>query len=413
MFTEKTETMIRKPYKLGATTGTIKREKIVSRIEIDQVLKLLENQSVRVEEIRRMGKTMLVQKLEYRTQNEELGNKAVYFILQGVKGLDELTDNLLEQLLKYSSKPWLKTKFKSLKDFYKRVKPSEIDIKGMKFSTHEFAGRWKESLGAILKDIAERSNEKDEVFTLILDELPLMLWDWIKAGKAHDAMQLLDELRKLRYQFKEEGKIRYLICGSVGMNVVLSKLRDDHGYTGEPFNDFEIFSLGNMTRKDARFLCECLFLSGFEADVDKEKCMDLILEYSSRLPYFIHKIFSYLNLNCSSKLSRDNIELAIKDILENHQNSACEVFDQLTNRLSIYYPIREEKAMKILEMICQKDSVDEKELLNSTDIEKKELLETLEVLQKEQYLTRNIINERRHYSFKYKIIKRWWRINKV
>ena len=404
----------RKPYKLGSTTGTIDSEKIVSRHEINQVLKLLENQSVRVEEIRRMGKTMLVQKLEYRTQNEEIGNKAIYFMLQGVKGLDDLTDKLLDQLIKHSDKPWLKTSFRRIGKLYQSIIPKDkVEIGDVKFSLPEFKGRWKDTLEATLGDIADRSNERNEVFTLILDELPLMLWEWIQSGKAKNAIELLDHLRNLRFKFKEEGRIRYLICGSVGMNVVLSQLREKHNYTGEPFNDCEIFSLGNMSKEDASFLCECLALDDFELIDDKDACFDLILHESSQLPFFIHKAFSFLNLKCDSKISVENTKKAFKDILENSQNSAFEIFDQLTNRLKIYYPVREDKALDILEAICVAGKILESDLLNQLDIQKRELIEILELLQKEQYIVREIIEGERQYSFKYEIIKKWWRINKV
>lgn len=409
--------MSRIPYPINPATGPMDYEKIVERIEIEQLLLLLKGQSVRLEEIRRMGKTMLIQKLAYKTEKEELNHKAVYFMLQGTADVSNLTDVLLDELRKEEKYSKLKIAFNKVTKLYNKLRPTEnIDIFKVSFSLPEYKEFWKDALTACIEDIAERSYENNnEVFTIILDEFPVMLWDWIQNGKANEAIELLDFFRKLRYDLKEKGKIRFLICGSIGMNVVLHYLQQKHRYTGEPFNDFEIFSLGSMTKEDAVFLCECLCLSDFTVDENKKnELLQLILDKSEQLPYFITKIFSYIQINCQSIISVESIEEAYLDITENTSNSASEIFNQLSSRLQNYYPEIQKTAHNILNFICQQtDYISEDEILNKNEIEKIELNEILSILTKEQYFKRKMIDGKRNYTFKYKIIQQWWKTNKA
>lgn len=403
------------PYPIDPKTGPSDPSKIVNREEIDKLFNLLKNQSVRLEEIRRMGKTYLVQKLEYRTQNEDLNHKSIYFILQGVHDIHELTDELLKELRNQTKHKWLKLGFSKLLGFYHKLSDNKVELPYISFNLPEFKNTWKESLTAIIDDLSERERtNEEEVFTLILDEFPVMLWSWIENGKSADAIALLDHLRNLRYNLKEKGKIRFLICGSVGMNVVLEKLRIEYKYTGEPLNDFEALPLGNMTVEEANFLCECLFLSDFKIENDsKEICFQNILENSERLPYFINKIFSHIQLHQKSVLNLDTIKNAFDDIIQNKENSASEIFEQLESRLQIYYPEFAKSAMVVLDFISTtKELISEKKLLESINMEKNELQNILTTLLKDQYLRREIIDGERSFEFKYKIIRLWWKINK-
>jgi hypothetical protein len=404
------------PYPIDPKTGPSDPSKIVDREEVEKLLYLLKNQSVRLEEIRRMGKTYLVQKLEFRTQNEDLNHKSIYFILQGVHDIHELTDELLSELRKTTKHKWLKLGFNKILDVYHKISETKVELAHISFKIPEFKNTWKESLTAIIEDLSEREREnEEEVFTLILDEFPVMLWSWIVNGKATDAMALLDHLRLLRYNLKDKGKIRFLICGSIGMNVVLDKLRSDFQYTGEPLNDFEALPLGNMTEPEANFLCECLYLSGFQMKNElKEQSFRAILVYSERLPYFINKIFSHIQLHQKTVLSPETVKIAFDDIIQNKENSAAEIFDQLESRLAIYYPQIAKMGMQILDELSRKDElVSEEKLLETIPIEKKELQNILDKLLKDQYLRREIIDGQRCFEFKYKIIKLWWKINKA
>jgi len=401
------------PYPLQPTAGNIPADKIAGREnEIKNLFTLLQSQSVLIEEFRRMGKTLLLQKLEFKSKQDGLVNKAFYFNVQGIQDKTEITDELLYVLRNERNLSFLKTNWGRCKKMYNAVKPEIVNIADISFKLPEFKTKWKEAITACLEDIAERNSERGELVTLILDEFPMMLWNWVDNDKAADAMELLDLLRNIRQSLKENGNIRFVICGSIGMKVVLDRLREEFRYTGEPFNDTITFSLEPMAKEDAEFLCECLFLSGFTCNGDKAFFFARICQLTERLPFYINKIFLIVHLSYGSELSSDNIDKAFSDILT-HPNHA-DVFEQLHSRLTTYHGSKARNMQDILNFLSEKEwPASEIEIVDNINQEKETVLQGLERLIKEHYLQRTFINQKRHYTFKYQLFRKWWQLNKA
>jgi hypothetical protein len=403
-----------KPYKISPTSGTITDEKIVGReTEIAKMMLLLDAQSVVIEEMRRMGKTMFVKKLAYKCAGTN--NRALYFFLQGTKDLVELSDMFFAELRKEQSNGKLKIAFEGIRKLYNVLKPEEVDLEVVSFKLPEWKMKWKDALSTLLEDIANRNNENDEILTIILDEFPVMLWDWIQDGKANEAMEFLDVLRKQRQTLEAKGKVRFVICGSIGLQVVLKHLKQKHNYMGEPFNETETFSLEAMTYKDAIFLCECLYLSDFKIDKEENRTeyFENIIQLADRLPFYINKIFTVLQQSYDSILSENNIKNAFEELLTapNH----LKTFNHLYDRIKIYYPENEASIMlKLLTFIAKQDGiVSEHEMAKSMDIDPILINEALLVLVSEHYLKRSFGEDGRAYIFKYEIFKKWWKLNKA
>ena len=398
-------------YKLSPTQGTIPPGKTVGREkDLKRLEKTLEAQSVLIEEIRRTGKTLFLKKYAYVPHKNQ---KVIYFTLQGVKDVNELIDNLMTDLRKEQSFGKLKIAWNSVKNIYDKVKPESIDINTISFRLPEWKTKWKDALTACLKDISEREKEEDETLVLILDELPIMIWDWIQNDKAEQAKEFLDILRRNRQLLEETGKIRFVICGSVGMQVVLKKLKEDHSYTGEAFNDMASFSIGAMRQEEASFLSNCLFLDDFEKEKG-ENINDLIEQINKlaeRLPFYINILFTIIRNEFDDVLSHKNITDAYNMLLNVPQYN--KVLKQLEERITIYYSKHEAKAMKsILDYISkQGKKVSEDDLIKELSLEKSDLKQSLYILQLESYLTKEIKDETNYFYFKYKLVKKWWKIN--
>ncbi|MCU0470349.1 MAG: hypothetical protein MUF58_17295 [Arcicella sp.] len=402
------------PYKISPTSGTITDEKIVGReTEIAKMMLLLEAQSVVIEEMRRMGKTMFVRKLAYKCATTN--NRALYFFLQGTKDLVELSDMLFAELRKEQSHGKLKITFEGIRKFYNALKPEEVNLEGISFKLPEWKMKWKDALSTLLEDIANRNNENDEILTIILDEFPIMLWDWIQDGKANEAMEFLDVLRKQRQILEAKGKVRFVICGSIGLQVVLKHLKQKHNYMGEPFNETETFSLEAMSQEDAIFLCECLYLSDFKVDTQENKSQyfEKIISLADRLPFYINKIFTVLQQNFDSILTENNIQNAFQELLTapNH----LKTFNHLYDRIKIYYPENEANIMlKLLTYIAKQEGVvAETNIVQSIDFDPILINEALLILVSEHYLKRSFGEKGRVYIFKYEIFKKWWKLNKA
>jgi len=219
-----------KPYLISITTGSIPDDKIVGRDrEIELLKDLLESQSVVIDEIRRMGKTLLLKKFAYLSVENDEPNKALYFIFQGTDSINSLTDVILNELRQKEKYGWLKVQMHRCSELYHKIRGDKASVKyqdiEFSFALPDFKVEWKKAFRACIEDLADHQLAKEERLTLIFDELPIMLWEWIRTGRAADAMAFLDLLRDLHFSVKNSDRIRFIFCGSIGMQVVLDKLK--------------------------------------------------------------------------------------------------------------------------------------------------------------------------------------------
>ncbi|WP_046758623.1 ATP-binding protein [Kordia jejudonensis] len=399
-----------KTYKLSPTQGTIPADKVVGRKkDIQKLEKMLESQSVVIEEIRRMGKTLFLQK--YSALAKE-NRHVLYFTLQGVTSVNELIDILITELRNEQSYKGLKIAWDKILKIYNSTKP-DIDIGDITFKLPEFERKWKDALAACLQDIAHRKKKDKETLVIILDELPIMIWNWIVNGKAEQAKEFLDVLRKHRQLLESTGSVRFVVCGSIGMRVVLKRLKDEFSYTGEPFNDTARYSIGAMSDEEACFLCECLFLDDFiiESEENKEELLKSVCNYAENLPFYINRLFSIIRNKFDDVLSIKNIESSYNILLNDPQES--KVLKQLEDRITTYYHEEEANCMKaILSFISEREKkTSQKKILKEINFKEDIIKECLHTLLSENYLIRELNGTKKQFSFKYQIVKKWWNIN--
>jgi hypothetical protein len=412
-----------KPFPLLPTIGTIPPEQIVGRHnDIIKLLRLLRSQSVSVEEMRRMGKTLLLQKLAHLCNNKLLPDefakdyfKAKYFSFQGKQNFGEVIESLIKGLQEF--KEWHQIDFNKTYGFIRAIfSTPEVEIGGAKFSLNlpEYKKSWKDIFYKMLEDIAEAQSKIDGKLILIFDELPIMLWEWYKEGKHEEALELLDILRERRQMLEKKG-IRFIYCGSIGIKIVLATFRNDLKYTGEPTNEMEEFSLKPFAEEEANFLCECFILSGFHLLArEKAKCLELVYHLSNGLPFYISKLFNLIQTEFDYSMTTGNIVLAYDLLINDPKHHKA--FGQLVDRLVIYYPKKEQDAMlKVLNVLAKQESmIDETVIFSQVDIDDKEFLTNiLYTLLSDHYLDRQISDGKRMYQFKYPIFKAWWKINRA
>lgn len=409
-----------KPYPMNPTIGTIPENQIVGRERtIIHLLRLLQGQSISLEEMRRMGKTMILLKLAYLCNNDSLPDefrkghfKAKYFSFQGKQNLGEVIDELIRELEKM--KAWYNIDFSKSYDFIRKIINSPSLTAGdvtFTVSLPEYKKKWKEIFFQILDNIAENQEKKDCLLVLIFDELPIMLWEWYKKGNHEEALELLDILRQKRQHLESKG-IRFIYCGSIGIKVVLNTFRTEFGYTGEATNDMEEVSVGPFTQNEANFLCECYALSGFLIEEEnKNEMWQMIYDHTNGLPYYISKLFNIIQTDFEKIISKENIISAFNAILNNTNNHKA--FNQLIQRLKIYYPSEKSEAMmKILTTMAKSDKYfSEQELSTSINLDADTIKLSLYELYADHYLERKEFEDERQYKFKYEIFRKWWKIN--
>lgn len=414
--------MKRRPFPLNPTIGTIPPKQIVGREkEITSLLRLLKGQSVTIEELRRMGKTMVLQKLEELCNSEKvpaefkkLKFKAKYFSFQGKQNLGEVIDLLIKDISEH--KAWYNIDFTKTYAVIKGVtSAAQVEYAGAKFTLNlpEYKKSWKEIFFKTLEDIADQQEKDTSILILMFDELPIMLWEWYKEGKHEQAIELLDILRERRQNLESKG-LRFIYCGSIGMQVVLNTFREKFKYTGEPTNEMEEFVIGSMSSEDAVFLCECFTLSGFEIDDDKKKeIWSLVYELTNGLPYYISKLFNLIQTEFDTVLTENTVNEAFSLILNETRHHKA--FNQLLDRLKIYYSKdRKNIMMSLLNLLSKsKELFAEEELIRQVDYDKEQVKSALYMLLGDHYLLREVGENGRSYKFKYEIFRQWWRINKA
>lgn len=407
-----------KPFPLEPSTGTLKDEKIIGRDkDILNILKSLKSQSITVEEIRRMGKTLLLRKLEYSCNNDLLPEfsddnfRAVYFSLQGKKNLGEVIDVFIKKLNEFNK--WYQIDFTKTYDFARKITGSikiGIGTADISLNLPEFEKSWKEIIFKLLDDITDTLKKEDQKLILILDELPIMLWDWYKAERYDEAIELLDILRERRQELEQKG-LRFIYCGSIGIKVILQTLREELGYTGEPTNDMMEYNLKPFSIDESKFLMECYILSGFRIqEGNKTELLERIHILCNGLPFYIANLFIIIQNEFDNSITKDTVEESYKLILNDPKYQKA--FNQLKERLETYYPKKSKQMIKVLSILSKNDNeMDESEILSQIENENEEAKEILFNLMEDHYLYRTNIDGKRIYSFKYQIFKEWWRIN--
>lgn len=406
-------------FPLTPTIGTIQDDKIVGREkEITTILKSLRVQSITLEEMRRMGKTLLLRKLMHQCNNDLLpvefssdNFKAVYFSFQGKQNLGEVIDTLIGGLEDF--KKWYQIDFAKTYELIRKIASSfKFGYGGAEATVNlpEFKQDWKKIFFRTLDDVSESLEKQQQVLILILDELPIMLWDWYKANRYDEAIELLDILRERRQELERKG-VRFVYCGSIGIKVILQTLRRKLNYTGEPTNDMLEFNLKPFEIEESKFLMECFILSGFTINKrHKNKILEEIHELCNGLPYYIAQLFLIIQAEFNNEITKDSINNAYKLIL--NDTTYQKAFNQLKERLEIYYPENAKLMSKILSILSsQEEHIYESSILSQIEDNDDKIKKNLYTLVEDHYLQRILDNGIRKYSFKYKIFRQWWEIN--
>ncbi|MDR6919305.1 hypothetical protein [Chryseobacterium sp. 2987] len=408
-------------FPLTPSTGTLKDEQIIGREkEIYNILRALSVQSITLEEMRRMGKTLLLKKLVYLCNHNKVPDqfkkenfKAIYFSLQGQQNLGEVIDKLIQGFNGF--KKWYKIDLAKTGEFIaKLVSSIKVDVYGAEFSVNlpEYQRSWKKIFFQTLENVGENLQKDNSKLILILDELPIMLWEWYQAGRHAEVTEFLDILRERRQELENKG-LRFVYCGSIGIKVILQTLRRTLNYTGEPTNDMREFNVTSFSEEESSFLMECYLLSGYTIDTGKKaKIFKLIHELCDGLPFYIAHLFLIIQSEFNLEVNEDNIRKFHHLIL--NDASYQKAFKQLTERLVIYYKDDSKLMSKVLSLISRADHpVSESEIITQIDAEDEKIKNILEILTEDHYFIKTAGSDGRTYSFKYKIFKEWWRINKA
>ncbi len=378
--------------------GVLQPINIVGRDEIIQnfwtILKL---RGINLFAERRFGKSCVIRKMHHQTHT---GFISIYKSVQGYNTPEQFVDVLYEFAKEHRlfSDGIKDTIGKTWNTISTRIP----EAGSFKFSNTQTI--WQKKLLYLIKQILA-SNPSD-ILVIFLDEFSLMLDEM----KSTDAALVLGTLRDMVHDhFPTE--LRFVYTGSIGIDLILDRIKNDGHNLGAPLNHLEKKKLPPFNQEQAIYFCKCLE-KGCNLSL-AENVRAYIIQMSDGIPYFIDRIFDRIRYKIS--IDEATIDTELIEILNDSSDSNN--IEHFYDRIREYYPDKE-LSHHILNIICQADEpISEKNIADKIqsilDRDRQNINEDLNRLWRDGYLTRIAKDGERHFIFQFRIIKQWWKINKA
>jgi len=368
------------------------RDRVVARI-----WKILERKSIYMNDVRRIGKTQILRKMEAEPAGAW---RVIHEDVEGVRSPEEFANLIYRKA--FQALPRGKSLFRRAGELLNSL--GGVSVGGVLTLPEGNKNFWKDLLERTLSDLEEACERDDEALVLLIDELPYMLHNM----EDTDASEILDVLRKLSQGAR---RIKFIFTGSIGLHHVLSKLHDG-GYLGSPLNHLELVVPGAIDHPDALEFAKTKVLEEDISCLDLDLFAEAIANSVGNIPFYIEKVATRLGLaneNSAEAVSKV-IDAALID-----PNSGWDL-EHYRKRLHIYYGEHERLAITILDHIardggraCPFDEIEHAVRGQAEDGSDEETIrEIIKLLQRDFYLEKT----ERGYRFYLPLLCRWWQLDR-
>lgn len=362
---------------------------------------------------RRIGKTTIITKMEAEPAE---GFDVLFLEVEGIDSCDRLTELLLNRLRPRmtpteNAKGWFNGLWQAI---------GGVEVGGVIKLPDRKVLDWRDTLEKVVEGFC--SQRPDRLVLLMLDELPYMLQKInetsVSTGRPHEALTLLDTFRALRQRNRN---LRMIFAGSVGLHHVLRDLRQSK-LAAEPVNNMPPVEIPPLEDHDALSLAmRLLQAERVEFASAPEAIARCLITQTSNVPFYMERIASRLGL-LGRPITQQDIESTVMEQLTSDQDPW--EMEHFRGRLDIYYrgtvtdandrQIPEPRiARAILDHFA---TVDEPQTIDQvwslirgqfalTD--RQLIVQMLKSLGQDHYL---ICDSQKRYSFRFPLVKRWWRI---
>lgn len=376
--------------------------RIVGReVFIAETWERLELKSLYMNDLRRIGKTRITEKMH---ADPPAGWLTAFSDLEGTHTAEEFAARVYKD-----SANVLTGKQKALRKMGALLgKAAGSEIMGVLKLPDGQPAPWKDVLRTTFDDMVEALGELPGTrMVFFWDEVPFMLDNIANRQGKDTAMQVLDLLRELSQRHQN---IRLLLTGSIGIHHVLRSLWAGN-YKGSPLNHMDLIQPGPLERKHAVSFAKSEIarrkLESEEADLCSAKLAELV----SHVPFYIEKLAA--RLPRGAKLTPALIEAELEKELRS-DNSDWDL-DYYRRRVKTVFPQDEKLVFSILDHIARssKSSLSfqaiRKLVSASMEVDEEVLRDHLKLLCMDHYLVRDESNA---YGFYLTLIRRWWVINR-
>ena len=377
--------------------GQLNPEEIVGRDKlIAELWEILSRQNVYMNDLRRIGKTMILHKMKSNPAPEWT---VVKRDLGGLRTCSEFATKVYRDSMEQLSKR--KRTLRRMQDWLGNVG----EVGGILKLKDGNPAPWKEILTRTFADLHDEYESTDARIVFFWDEVPFLL-DNIRTDEGPTrAMEVLDTLRSLSQDYSS---VRMLLTGSIGIHHVLTQLRKD-GYHNSPLNTFEPIAPGPLEHKDAVDLAYKLLQGLGHSPTQTQTAAETLASLTGDVPFYIHRLVSRLppswhpNSGSLEKLLDDELLEADNDWDLAHYR----------NRISKYYSdgTDEKIVLAILDSLSTaQNPIPLPQLLNEVksalEADDEQIRHLLKLLKHDHYLTRD--KDTRQFRFRLEIVRRWW-----
>ena len=357
---------------------------------------VLEQRNVYMNDLRRIGKTMILNKMKAAPPDGWLVSKRD---LGGLRSGAEFATRVFRDALELFGKK--KRSLRQMGEWLGNL--GGLHVGGILQLPDGKRAPWKEVLTRTFADIHEEHADAGERVLFLWDEVPFML-DNIRTDEGDErAMEVLDTIRSLCQDYPS---IRLVLTGSVGIHHMLTQLRKV-GYNNSPLNTFERVSPGPLDHDDAIELAARLIEGAGLEVVDRSEAAESLATSTGDVAFYIHRLISRMP---KGEVDAEAIDRCLTRELPDADNDWD--LDHYRTRLAKYYPDDndEEIALAVLDSLAvSPDPIPFKELArqvrSKVTTEDEKIRSVLKLLLKDHYLERD---EQGRYAFRLEIIRRWW-----
>jgi len=381
------------------TGGAVSPENTIGREkEIKEFWEILKKQSIALFAERRFGKSSILRKMEKEGNSEFL---TIYKPIEGISTINNFVDALISIAKERDLIDEGIVRF--LESLYNKTTELIDEAGSVKFKKLQYT--WQNQLYYLFKKLIKKHDKK--IIVIMLDEFSIFL----SKLQNTEAASIVGFLRDISYD-DEFKMIRFVYSGSIGIDLVLDKIKEKGLNIGDPLNHMHKYELEPFTENNAMYFCECLSL-GCNIKIANNLLLN-ICERTNRIPFFIDIVFDKLGKHkqCGSA----EIDEAFETILNDTKGK--ESIKHFCDRIEIFYP-DSDISNYILNFISQnKGTSTEEEIANFVKLSKHNINQLkinkeIERLKNDGYLIRTFTNKHRVYDFKFSLLKLWWERNKA
>lgn len=375
--------------------GTLPPDQILGRRDLARLCwRVLEVQSLRLENERRLGKTLLTRLM---ASTAPAGTRCVMMEVGGLASAAEFVEEVLDKVDRTfpEKSKRLSSRFHALVE---RYLPG-ADILGLRLP-ESLRSSWRRLLVDSLEMVAEVAEARVVFFW---DEMPWMLQK-IQEREGREAMiDLLDTLRDIR---ETNQNVRMVFTGSIGFHHILDELEQD-GVPSRPLNNMRRIEVGPLTGENAHDLALRLLRGEEVSCEDPEAVAAEMASQTGGVAFYIHHIVTRL-AESGGTAAPDRVRTIVQETLT--QPSDPWEMRHFERRLGAYYGNQAASARLLLDGIAQMDgasdlsAVEEMAANGAPELDRHELLDLLRKLMLDHYL----VETPEGYTFKFPLLERWW-----